>query len=138
MYFIHLLSTVNSAYTDCTISVKFKVYMLSESCLEKIILCRQAEIMCRLIFHQDEFFGLSVARSLRSQSLCRFATNVFITYGNKQGSRGAAREARGLLGLRIWPNSWLYKWKFQVAFRSNVVIKVSIRGIISMNSQSGV
>ena len=85
------------------------------SCLEKIILCRQAEIMCRLIFHQDEFFGLSVACSLRSQSLCRFATYVFITYGDRQGSGGAAPEARGLQGLRIWPNSWLFQWKFQVA-----------------------
>ena len=85
------------------------------TCLEKIILCRQVEIMCRLIFHQDEFFGLSVARSLRSQSLCRFATNVFITYGDRQGSGGAAPEARGLQGLRNWPNSWLFQWKFQVA-----------------------
>ena len=71
--------------------------------------------MCRLIFHQDEFFVLSVARSLRSQSLCRFATNVFITYGDRHGSGGAAPEARGLQGLRILPTSWLFKWKFQVA-----------------------
>ena len=71
--------------------------------------------MCRLIFHQDEFFGLSVARSLRSQSLCRFATNMFITYGDRQGSGGAAPEARELRVLPIWPNSWLFKWKFQVA-----------------------
>ena len=70
-----------------------------ETCPEKIILCRQAEIMCRLIFHQDDFFGLSVARSLRWQSLCRFATNVLITYGDRQGSGGAAPEARGLQGL---------------------------------------
>ena len=66
--------------------------------------------MCRLIFHQDEFFGFSVARSLRSQSLCRFATNMFITYRNRQGSGGATPEARELQGLPIWP-----KWKFQVA-----------------------
>ena len=53
-----------------------------------------------------------MARSLRSQSLCRFATKyVFITYGDRQGSEGAAPEARGLQGLRILPNSW----KFQVA-----------------------
>ena len=89
--------------------------ILVEACLEKIILCRQAEIMCRLIFHQAEFFGLSVARSLRSQSRCRFAKNVLITYGDRQGSGGAAPEARGLQGLCIWPNSWLFKWKFQVA-----------------------
>ena len=87
-------------------------HLLYSTCLEKIILCRQAEIMCRLIFHQDDFFGLSVARSL---SLCRFATNVLITYGDRQGSGGAAPEARGLQGLCIWPNSWLFKWKFQVA-----------------------
>ena len=68
--------------------------------------------MCRLIFYQYEFFGLSVARSLRSQSLCRLATNVLITYGDRQGSGGAAPEARG---LPIWPISWLFKWKFQVA-----------------------
>ena len=68
--------------------------------------------MCRLIFHQEEFLGLSVARSLRSQSLRRFATKyVFITYGDRQGSEGAAPEARGLQGLSILPNSW----KFQVA-----------------------
>ena len=74
--------------------------------------------MCRLIFRQDEFFELSVARSLRSQSLCRFATKyVFITYGDRQGSEGAAPEARGLQELCIWPNSWLFKWKFQVARR---------------------
>ena len=42
-----------------------------------------------------------MARSLRSQSLCRFATNVFITYGNREGSEGAAPEARGLLGTRV-------------------------------------
>ena len=53
--------------------------------------------MCRLIFHQEEFFGLSVARSLRSQSLCRFATNVFITNGDRHGSGGTAPEARGYL-----------------------------------------
>ena len=34
------------------------------------------DIMCRLIFHLDEFFGLSVARSLCSQSLCCFSTNL--------------------------------------------------------------
>jgi len=50
--------------------------------------------MCRLIFHQDEIFGLSVARMLCSQSLCRIATNMFITYGDRQGSGGATPEAR--------------------------------------------
>ena len=56
-----------------------------------------------------------MARSLRLQSLCRFATNGFITYGDKQGSGGAAPEARGLQGSRIWPNSWLFKWMLQEA-----------------------
>ena len=65
-------------------------------------------------FPPRRIFGLSVARSLRSQSLCRFATNVLITW-DRQGSGGAAPKARGLQGLRIWPNSWLFKWKFQVA-----------------------
>ena len=39
----------------------------------------------------------------------------YITYGDRQGSGGAAPEARGLQGLRIWPNLLLFKWKFQVA-----------------------
>ena len=74
-----------------------KICIICGTWLEKIILCRQVEIMCRLIFHQDEFFGLSVPRSLRLQSLCRFAsaTNVFITYDDRQGSGGAAPEAGG-------------------------------------------
>ena len=63
----------------------------------------------------SKIYGLSVARSLRSQSLCRFATNVLVIYGDRRGSGVAATEARGLQGLLIWPNSWLFKWKFQVA-----------------------
>ena len=48
--------------------------------------------------------------------LCRFATNVFITYGDiGKVLGGAAQDARGLQRLRIWPNLWLFKWKFQVA-----------------------
>ena len=41
-----------------------------------------------------------MARSLRSQSLCRFATNVFITCGDMQGSGagGATQKPEGHKG----------------------------------------
>ena len=39
-----------------------------------------------------------MARSLRSQSLCRFATNVFITYGDMQGSGSATQRPEGHKG----------------------------------------